>query len=978
MESAVSTTEQILTPHTASPSQRAAIEADPGPVLVLAGPGAGKTFCLIERIRFLIEKKGIAPSRICAFTFTNKAAGEISSRLEKFLGPCAAEIKRGTIHAFCAELLREFPEKAGLQPGFGIADEDYQMSVLRRIGVPSRWHRRTIKAFTCHRFIDGYTLDDRDHARYRKYVEFLEKRNLLDFDMLVMRTADLLRLDEVCSVVRSRWDAVLVDEFQDLTPVQYNVIHALAREHCNIFVVGDDEQSIYSWAGADPKYFKRFANDFKLARPTTELADNRRCPREVVELARKLANFNTPIFEHRNHAGSEKPCDFPIAAMKFATGEDEIRWVIQDLSRDRETHGLRWGDYALLYRANDMGNSAEAQFLTAGVPCRMAHGRALSDDPVVRYVMAALRVISDPSDPINHEGFLQVVLPRPLFDSVRNRALERHRDMLVHLEGTTRHLPKEHEDGRKLRRAIAALRNLAALGQRHDAVAPLVNELLSQRVGQYLTILEENHDELSDPATNPEVEALAILIDDAFVHRRTIWIPRMKGVEIALKGMLKTFGVGKIQLGGYPPDDCIRIGSADCTSLGIALGMFKAMQLLRSREFVNHFRDFTAVDIETTDNDTTRCELVEIAAVRVRNGRTVDEFRSYVKPDCPISGGAFDTHGISEHDVMEAPSFQEVWPRFREFCGSDVVVAHNGHNFDFPILRRLAGEAECADLYTYDTLVLARELRTGSASLGNLARVYGIHTGRAHHALDDTRTLAKVFLALGEEKMIRARKTAFDIVLDHLGVGLALTDGESPCAEAERLRELTRFHALGRYSKCLDFYDLECESCSDISVPALDELIELLGGEDLRERLRTDRSAEDRYPEAMHRLRPLMAMNQDKPLKDQICLLLERITLSKWDGVEVDDERVNLLTLHSTKGLEFSRVYIMGTDDAGFTRDDRKSKDQVEELRRLMYVGMTRTIDRLVLTCAESRNGESCGGHKLLDELDINPTAPPS
>jgi superfamily I DNA/RNA helicase/DNA polymerase III epsilon subunit-like protein len=979
MASAISTNEQqSFTPHVASPSQLAAIEADPGPVLVLAGPGAGKTFCLIERIRFLIEKKGIAPKRICAFTFTNKAAGEISSRLEKFLGPKAAEIKRGTIHAFCAEVLREFAEQAGLEPGFGIADEDYQTSVLRRIGVPARWHKRTLKSFTSHRFIDGFEMDERDHARYRTYVDFLARRNLVDFDMLVMRTADVLRIDEVCRDVRSRWDAVLVDEFQDLTPVQYNVIHALAKDHCNIFVVGDDEQSIYSWAGADPKYFKRFANDFALPGPTTELADNRRCPREVVDLARKLANFNTPIFAHRSHAESIKPCAFPIGAFKFPTGDDEIRWVIDDLTHDREAHGLRWGDYALLYRANEMGNSAEAEFLTAGVPCRMANGRALSEDPVVRYVIAALRVISDPADPINHESFLEVVLPRPLFDSVRMKAMERHRDILVHLERTTRHLPREHEDGRKLRRAIAALRNLAALGKRHDAIAPLVNELLSQRVGQYLTILEENHDELADPATNPEVEALAIRIDDAFVHRRQVWIPRMNGVEIALKGMLATFGVSKVQLGGYPPDDCVKIGSVDCESLGIALGMFKAMQLLRSREFVNHFRDFTAVDIETTDNDTTRAELVEIAAVRVRNGRTVDEFRSFVKPDCPISGAAFDTHGISEHDVMDAPCFGDIWPKFRDFCGADVFVAHNGHNFDFPILRRMAGEAECADLYTYDSLVLARELRTGSASLGNLARVYGIPPGRAHHALDDTRTLAKVFLALGEEKMIRARKTAFDIVLDYLGIGLALTDRESLCPEAERLRDLTKFYALGRYSHCLDFYNAECETCTDITVPALAELIEMLGGEDLRVRLRTDRSAEDRYPEAMHRLRPLMAMNPDKPLREQICALLERITLSKWDGIELDEQRVNLLTLHSTKGLEFSRVYIMGTDDSGFTRDDRKSKEQVEELRRLMYVGMTRTIDRLVLTCADERNGESCGGHKLLDELELNPVSPVS
>ena len=389
---------------------------------------------------------------------------------------------------------------------------------------------------------------------------------------------------------------------------------------------------------------------------------------------------------------------------------------------------------------------------------------------------------------------------------------------------------------------------------------------------------------------------------------------------------------------------------------------------------MNHFRDFTALDIETTDNNVARAELVEIAAVRVRNGRIVDELRSFVKPDEPISGPAFESHGISEHDVSDAPSFAEIWPRFREFCGSDVVVAHNGHNFDFPILRRMAGEPEFSDIYTYDTLVLARELRTGSASLQNLARVYEIQPGRAHHALDDTRTLAKVFLALGEEKLVRARKTCLDIMLDYLGIGLSLTDRDSLCEEAERLRELTRFYALGRYTRCLEFYRAECDLCTDITVPSLDDLIETLGGESLRERMRTDKTADERYPEAMLRLRPLFAMHEGMPLRDQIAGLLERITLSKWDGVQVDDERVNLLTLHSTKGLEFSRVYILGTDDTGFTRDDRKSKDQVEELRRLLYVGMTRTMDRLVMTCAESRNGESCGGHKLLDEMDIVPS----
>src|SRR3981081_255168 len=134
-------------PGFASVSQRSAIEASPHPLLVLAGPGAGKTFCLIERIGFLIDKLDIKPERICVFTFTNKAAGEIAERLVRELGPRVERVKRGTIHAFCAELLREFGEQVGLRAGSAIADEPYQMSVLRRLKVPAKMHKSVLDAF---------------------------------------------------------------------------------------------------------------------------------------------------------------------------------------------------------------------------------------------------------------------------------------------------------------------------------------------------------------------------------------------------------------------------------------------------------------------------------------------------------------------------------------------------------------------------------------------------------------------------------------------------------------------------------------------------------------------------------------------------------------------------------------------------------------------------------------------------------------
>src|SRR6185503_13267404 len=155
-------------------------------------PGAGKTFCLTERIRFLIEEHGVDPARICAFTFTNKAAGEIAHRLESRLGEVdASKIKRGTIHAFCAELLREFGAHVLLEPGFGIADEEYQLSALRRIEGPRRWHKNVLTRFSAHRF-RGDSLQHEDAMLFEQYERFLTARKLVDFDTLVIKAAELL------------------------------------------------------------------------------------------------------------------------------------------------------------------------------------------------------------------------------------------------------------------------------------------------------------------------------------------------------------------------------------------------------------------------------------------------------------------------------------------------------------------------------------------------------------------------------------------------------------------------------------------------------------------------------------------------------------------------------------------------------------------------------------------------------------------
>jgi superfamily I DNA/RNA helicase len=898
------------------------------------------------------------------------------------LGPRVERVKRGTIHAFCAELLREFGEHVGLQPGFGIADEPYQKSVLRRLRVPARQQKSVLEAFARYRF-RGEPMGHRYAQYYDDYRQITAERNVADFDTLVLKTAELLRIGFVAAEVRTRWDAVLVDEFQDLNPIQYAVIRELATEHRHVFVVGDDEQSVYSWTGADPRVFNDFRRDFGITLDDViHLRDNRRCPPAVLDPARRLISMNESIFENREpqHTTHESP--FAVTTLNFVDDDAETAWIMNDLRNDRRAYDetLRWGDVALLYRTHKIGAAIETAFLNAGIPCRLAQGRALSDDKIVAYVLAALRVIANPHDDIQKELFYQTVLPAPLFDSARAWAEETGRDLVQQLQHMARTLPREHGDAKKIWRAYYALQNLDALGKSHTSLRSLVDNVLSEKVGTYRTVLEEHQEDLSDPASHEEVVGAAERIQRAIDAGSPVWIPRVGGVEIAAKKMLTEMGARSVSLGGAPSDGALRIRPEDFPLLGFGLGLFKTAQLVRTRSFVSTFRDFTAIDLETTDKDIVHSEIVEIAAVRVRNGKVVDEYRTLVKPRVSITAGAMATHGISEEDVADAPYFETMWPEFREFCGADVLVAHNGYKFDFPILRRMAANLPRGkDFSTYDTLPLARTLHATSARLEHLAKRYGIPTGQSHRALDDCRALAALFPMLSETKLEYARKTALVNLLDQLGIALSLSDRDSLCTEARKIFEYAPIYSLGRHSDCLDRYDSERELSGDPSLPTVDDLIALLGGQSLMDRLRTERTAEKRYPETMARLRRLIDACSEGELPAQMTMFLERAVLSRYDGAETEKNRVNLLTMHSTKGLEFSRVYIVGVEDEQLIPTPRNGvigKLDVEEARRLLYVGMTRTIDRLVMTRVKSRGEKPTGGHRFLDEMGLVATNP--
>src|SRR6266513_2691112 len=659
------------------PPQRLAIEAPLGPVLVVAGPGAGKTFCLIARIHHLIDTLHMAPERICAVTFTNRAAEEIAVRLKHTLEHRAEGITRGTIHALCLALLREHAEAAGLRKGFGVADEQYQKVILGRLHVPLEQRGSLLNRFSRHRVQKhDFELTADDARLYREYAAWLAHRNMLDFDDLVSKAEELLRTrGDLADAIAARWDYLLVDEFQDVNAVQYDLLKRLAAPHGNFFAVGDDEQSIFTWTGADPYVLVRFARDYEIDRPIV-LDRNCRSSRQIFETARRVLAQNPQLFEKQLSADQESP--YEVGAFAFRDEEEEASWLLDDILADRTAAGLAWGDYAILYRRHKLGEYLEGRLVRAGIPCRLARGRALVEDDVIKYVIAALRIVRDPDDPVALEAFarcvlsphfLQEVEASPPFPLSANAERGDAGDFLAAIRTLARRRPAQDPDTKKLWRLVFQVENLRALTRSHRALVPLVDEILSQSVGPYRNALEVRHDELTDPATIPEAVRLAGRLAAAIAAEQEIVIAPQGGLEIALRGMLIAAGVRHLptstNLHQPPP-----------TSLPSALILFKALQLLHARELDTALERYVTFDLETTDKDVEVCEVVEIGAVRVVKGEIVARFHSLVQPYRPITAGATAIHGYTDRDVRDARSFAEVWPEFRAFIGDDILIAH--------------------------------------------------------------------------------------------------------------------------------------------------------------------------------------------------------------------------------------------------------------------------------------------------------------
>ena len=965
------------------PRQWEAVNAPIESILVVAGPGSGKTRCLTGRIASLIQRHRADPNRICAITFTNKAAQEIAKRVRHGLGIVAENLTLGTIHSLCLRILRPYAKQTGLPPGFGIADEIHQRIILRGLRV-YKWRQKGLLLRFGRRRLDIGTLTPDEEELFHQYRARLIASRLIDYDDILFFTRQLLQQDEsVLRDTQNRWDHVLVDEFQDLDLTQYEIIKMIAARHRSIFGVGDDEQSVFSWRGADPRVMDYFMRDFGINGAIT-LNINCRSSKAIFETARRILRQDG-LFPQKD-IRAQRESVFSVESSAHATDNDEARWLVEHLKTDLLTSKLKRGEFAVLYRTHEIGRRLEDALIGAGVPCQLSVGRAFSDDPVVAQVLSSLRLILDPDSDVELERLARLVLPESLVSQLLNSRGESLRDKIRSCAES-----RVGTEAKSCWRILYQVESLKSLSRTDGELSNLVDAIISLGIGAYTSPLDEVAASLPDPAGVPAARELGTKLLE-ITSGRVLLVPH-EGLEIAARLMLRKVlpnlrveyllppvipEANDLVLTFSRPSDGAHVSGAYALSSGDqspTMALFTALQFIESRDYRKAFSDYVVFDTETTDKDTDACQVVELAAVRVQDGIIVDQFHSLVHCTRPISTGASAVHGYHDQDLVGQPALEEIWPRFRRFIGETVLIAHNGHRFDVPVLKRLTSQWDgLKDVSFFDSLPFARHLfPTGGLRLEDLAHQFGVKTGRGHHALDDAICLANVFECLQEERLRKARVTSLGNLLDMVALGLAI-EGPTPMTEVcQTIFTKGSRRALGKWSSVLAAYEADA-AAHDLVCPPVAEIIDRLGGTELQEEISREKSPEDRFPEIYHRIQQLIAATNGGTLTESVRLFLDNVSLSKSDGATVDPERVCLLTFHATKGLEFSRVYVVGVEDyqlPGYYPITQNREEEIQEARRLLYVAMTRAKDRLCLTRCLARNGKPTGGTLFLSEMGL-------
>jgi DNA helicase-2/ATP-dependent DNA helicase PcrA len=440
-----------------NPEQARAVTTTDGPLLILAGAGSGKTRVVAHRIAYLIGVKAVQPRRILAVTFTNRAAGELRERIHALVGETGKDVEAGTFHALCARVLRRDGEAIGLDRRFVIYDTDDQQQLMKRIlaeqdlpatgefrpaailGAISRAKNDMLDAT----FLAQNAVNHRERVIARlaaRYAERLREVGALDFDDLLLRAVDLFeQAPEVLEKYQQRWRYLHVDEYQDTNRPQYLWVRALAAAHRNLCVVGDDDQSIYGWRGANVQNILDFERDYPDA-TVVKLEQNYRSTQLILDAAHAVVSRNERRTDKQ--LWTENQGGVPIQRFEAFNEEEEAEWIARQVeglvgatgkggwltrrADDDESTRFRPKDLAVMYRMNSQSRAIEEAFLRYGIRYQLVGGTRFYQRREVKDALAYLRVLRSDTDAVSYERVINV--PARAIGDKSVEALRRYAD----------------------------------------------------------------------------------------------------------------------------------------------------------------------------------------------------------------------------------------------------------------------------------------------------------------------------------------------------------------------------------------------------------------------------------------------------------------------------------------------------------------------------------------------------------------------
>jgi DNA polymerase III epsilon subunit family exonuclease len=1034
-------------------NQKQAVESPEKSIMVVAGPGTGKTRVLTARAQYLIESQGVDPSRIIAITYTNRAAAEMRTRIassnreqtEFGVGNPSgiSEISVSTFHSWAFRLVREHHKILGFTREPVVYDDEASEQFIRLIlgrkripeeVFPVRNIKNTLDSvksmIACpvgNRRVDP-EFTEQVYDLFRAYQEELTLRNALDFNDILLNALRLFFLHtDIKDEIAGKIDHLLIDEFQDINSIQYMLVKEIYREGMNLFAVGDEDQTIYGFRGSSGEYIDRFVSDFNGV--LIPLGTSYRCSNEILYAAGSLIGNNRRHYQIPPRAAKNIKENPPVAIYEMEDEDEESRLVAKQLRAWAEA-GCAYRDMAVLYRIHNLADDCERELINSGIPVQRLgndpHRKEIPGDPTPFLRLAVAdsewdweKAIGIPRERLGELDDLRLrleaqrknekldkIISKPssfkhLSALARNQLSEINRfvkklrkmtesdapSMIVNevsshiAENTPAFLPVEDDWIRKKELEISGFDEftpgaiLEQWGKSKDGIrifhAPTITSLISANMLQRACekILKIKSEVIPFPFNANEKAKYPVDDRPACVIglnlRQAGLFPESTLVSQVLYIYPGSVAFSPVEVQGQQENFAIALTTHRVISelTGFRPGGAKGEQII-------------FFDLETTGTDIFNSEIVEIAAVAVhlRDGdiRESGEFHSLVKPMNPIPAGASNVHGIKDDDVKDAPSIKEILPKFIEFIGDHPLSGHNIEKFDLPILRRWCGihlKDTIPNLFI-DTYPMSTRLFPGEPHrLEVLAEKLAVKHGQAHRALDDVRMNIGIFkkmLVIDESR--RARSFSSEVALE-LGVAMFLDDDYS--GESEHLK-----NAAGRYISSVGSEVAEIPFVKSLreslTKQAWTRLVNIVT--DLSRHVVEEEELNVRIRSRVEFMRDEALKLEDENSDVSITELLAHISLLTESDFESDEDAVRMMTLHAAKGLEFDRVLIIGMEHG--TLPHRlalnKTVEEIEEERRLLYVGLTRARDKVGLSYVRHRNGMWRGPSMFIREIPRN------